>query len=428
MYKLMYKSHLDLFLKQMRLNPNLVQKVVDVHPKIGNPYQALRWVRRDKEEKEEKTTREEHVESVTQAARNIFGFKPESNEEFIQQAELIRSWFQEEATQSDREEIEEKLEWIIQYSNDDEQNEITESPIYNIPREMGSGINGSVLVELDNGIEGVYKSAIKESNSFNKSIGGNQYMREVAAYKLSKLFPEFDGLVPTTALHVGKHESDIGSVQAFVPNAETYGDASDELIRHLSEEEHKNLDPSNILFKIFSEEDIGLASIFDSLIESRDRHPGNFMVNDGQLVLIDNGITLGTTPASSSLYSTFLSNKKVLNKPFDEKHKTLLQNILDKRDEVEKELSPYLAEPAISNMFNRVESMLEGGVHGLGDLSYNPKKSAAPKLFEEEEEEIISPADKRWREKQKKNRKAEEERERKKVKERERKNKRVGGQ
>lgn len=408
----MASYYLDLFLqKQTRYNPNLVQKVVDVHPKVGRPYQAVRWVRRDNAEDEKKIsdTQEETVENPGQAARSIFGFRPESNEDFIQQSEVIRIWFEEDSTKSNRQEIEEKIEWLAQNSNDENQNQMVNSPIKQILNSMGNGVNNAQLVELENGMKGVFKSKVREAKSFNSNLGGPQHMREIAAYKLSKLIAEFDGLVPVTALHISKRESDMGSLQEFIPNANTYGAHLDKVFdRNVWDEEISSKSASDTLFETFSEKEIKLASLFDSLIESQDRHNYNFMVDEnGKLQLIDNGITFSTVKPAMSLFSAFLQHPNVLNQPFSNEDKKVIENIIGRREEIEKELSPYLAERAIERFFERANEMLEGGVYGYGDYHYKSQQqqeSEQPKLIEDETEETnlenLSPADIRWRERQ----------------------------
>lgn len=354
---------LNLFLKQLRSNPDLIPKKVTVHPKMGRPYQAVRWVKRDEVDKDD----EEHVEEEREeSSRNIFGFKPESPEDFIQQAELIRNWIIDDAFEADWEEIEEKIGWFVQNVNDNEQNELVQSDIQPfLTDKVGEGINKSMFITLENGKKGIFKSNFNEDTYGNQTIDSLQHLHEVAAYKFSKMFPEFDGLVPPTALRGTGNNGEEGSIQEFMEGAETFRSI-------MFEQVQKNIDDlalmrnadeirKELMKNTFNQEELENAALFDVIVESSDRHSLNFMLHEGKLKLIDNGLTFSAKGNRFGYFNDIIWEAGLRDEPIKDSHKKIVQNILDRKNELEQELSPYLSRASLDRMIYRLEDILEEG-------------------------------------------------------------------
>ncbi len=181
-------------------------------------------------------------------------------------------------------------------SPQERQQGLGKSPVHSATP-LGGGITKTVLLELADGLQGVFKPASGEryvqdqtapeglsiggegvikagvdrgTNFVRKGVdAGTYWRREIAAYDVAEALG-FGDLVPVTTMR--EHEGDVGSMQNFAGGAQ---DAC-----KLSHTERYDGD-----------EDASRAAAFDYLIGHMDRHSGNWMAKDGKLILIDNGLS-----------------------------------------------------------------------------------------------------------------------------------------
>jgi len=125
--------------------------------------------------------------------------------------------------------------------------------------------NEVFLVDLEDGGRVIFKPFDGEDFELKEYV---QYKRERAAYLFDTIFNW--GLVPPTVIR--EINGRIGSAQVFVEDA-----------RHTDGENEK-------LGSVF-EKDVSRLDAFDFLIGNDDRNPGNYLIKEGRLVAIDNGLT-----------------------------------------------------------------------------------------------------------------------------------------
>ena len=294
----------------------------------------------------------------------------------------MREWFNKNAASASQEEREEKIKWYINNVNDEEQNRLADTYIQESNWHTLGGIHGAVVVEYGNSSDfAVFKPSKYELNSsITRTVGGSQVLREVAAYTFSKLFKEFERFVPVTALNAGNDEEypSIGSIQEFIEEASTYSDEVDRTIEDIYEEygedseEQIEFDKNPIKF-IFPEEQVLMASIFDSLIWNVDRHQGNFMSDRGDIILIDNGASFQTEQSPYVVNDNqIMAGSNSGNQDLSDKHITLIESVLERKGEIYKALIPYLDDNAINGIFTRAEKLLSKGKYGLFTTDMEP--------------------------------------------------------
>ena len=362
---------------RMKDNPELTAKEVEIHPKRGKPYRAIRYVRRDAADEgksEPDVSPEEDVPETDSI--DIFDEGPRNDTEFIEQAKTLRDWFDKNAVSASFEEREEKVKWYINNVNDERQNELSDSYILESGSGSLGGIHGASLVQYNAYADlAVFKPSLYDLGShITRQIGGSQILREVAAYTFSKLFKEFDGLVPATSMHAGidKENSSMGSIQEFMEIASNFIDEKDRTYEDIYEEYGEDSDEmrafeEDIMGHMFVGNQTLIASIFDSLIWNIDRHQWNFMSEQGDLRLIDNGAAFPTivSPDISVNNNAIIGESDTHNKDLSNEHRGLIENVLDRQDEIYKALIPYLDDDAIDAIFYRAEKLLEKGKYAL---------------------------------------------------------------
>lgn len=145
-------------------------------------------------------------------------------------------------------------------------------------RRSGDNMNGVDNIVLKSGQRAMFKGVKGEYQELRRTIRtGNFYKREIVASDVAELIG-YEDLVPTTVKRtIG---GDVGSMQKFVPNAETASDS----IHSLFMVEANQLDRS---------------AVYDLLMGNTDRHGGNYMLGNqltaegnATLHLIDNGLIL----------------------------------------------------------------------------------------------------------------------------------------
>lgn len=132
---------------------------------------------------------------------------------------------------------------------------------------LGGGMSSSFVVKFGD-THAVFKPGAGEPYLRSNIPQGTYYKREAAAARVAEILG-VDDLVPPAV--VRSIDGEEGSVQAFVPGAQ---DAMDVPLAD----------------KYNGPEDLLRAAAFDFVLASSDRHGGNWLLKDGKLVLIDNGL------------------------------------------------------------------------------------------------------------------------------------------
>ena len=283
-------------------SPGLVQRRVTVHPEGGQPFTRRQWVRPDEIEGENKRSNEE----------------PEKPENF--NSVLIR---EREGNINDYEGISAK-------DLDDSQRLISDSKVIK-SSSLGGGVNVTEIIELENGKKAVFKPLRGEVTGETSSIKGPFYLKEVAAYKVSKILG-FDYVPSTTVKYI---ENNVGSAQEFVENA-------------------KRLNLANLHPEIIED-----CALFDQVIGNIDRHGGNALSKDGKPVLIDHGYSFPDDPNIKpwSIFVKQITNHESIK--LSDKHIDLLTNFYKNKKEHAQKLRPYLRKREIAGIFVRINEMLE---------------------------------------------------------------------
>ncbi len=138
-------------------------------------------------------------------------------------------------------------------------------------RRLGGGINESFFVQLKDDGFGIFKPGAGEMPCLRKGVEkGTYFRRERAAYLVDR-FLGFD-LVPPTVIR--EIDGDQGSFQKYVRNSKTMSE--------FGREEIKSPEMQEQLAKLW---------IFDYIIYNLDRHKGNFLIRNGKVHAIDNGLS-----------------------------------------------------------------------------------------------------------------------------------------
>lgn len=152
---------------------------------------------------------------------------------------------------------------------------LSSSPVKS-SKKLGGGANVTSVIQMEDGVKGVWKPASGEEAFLRESIPGEYWKREVLASKLADVMG-FGDLVPAT-VHRNMDGSD-GSVQHFADGA------------HIAAG-HSMVDMYD------GPEDLARAAVFDFVTLNTDRHAANWMLGphpdspwEKKLVLIDNGLS-----------------------------------------------------------------------------------------------------------------------------------------
>lgn len=145
---------------------------------------------------------------------------------------------------------------------------------------LGGGINYAYVLTFKDDGKGVFKpKSGEEASDYSEDILGTYYLRERAAYLVSKFF-NLD-LVPVTVLRRVEEQPEnyggIGSLQEFIQDPKTPRELSYDEKRELV---LKHTDWINTLFA------------FDFLIFNSDRHHNNLVISNGSIWAIDNGMSM----------------------------------------------------------------------------------------------------------------------------------------
>lgn len=144
------------------------------------------------------------------------------------------------------------------------------------PLDQGGAGRAKMLFTLKDGRKAVFKPSLGEEDMRKSIPTGTHYLREAAASSVADVLG-FGDMVPPTV--VRKEDDSVGSIQEFVNYAESaFRVAADE-------GDEASFDGG---------EEAARAAIFDYIIGQTDRHHGNWLLKDGKIVLIDNGLAFPT--------------------------------------------------------------------------------------------------------------------------------------
>jgi 2'-5' RNA ligase len=205
----------------------------------------------------------------------------------------------------------------------------------------GGGINeGKELLTLSDGSKAVYKPSLGEPEARPSIPAGTFYLREAAASALADILG-FGDLVPATVVRDG------GSVQRFIGGAM--------LAIETPPNEDFGSDPN----------DAARAAVFDYIMGAGDRHHGNWLVKNGKLVLIDNGLTLPTSRDINDYADVeFFHHAAEASLPMPD-----VSDLQGKWPAAEKALSELNIEPkAIALAKERYDYVVSGRYHKVADL------------------------------------------------------------
>lgn len=228
---------------------------------------------------------------------------------------------------------------------------------------LGGGINGTYIVVLSNGAVGVWKPVERESQKKLRSQleEDHQGRREVGAYVVDKAMGHMARVPPAVFRKLGEQE---GALLAFVPGAQTaiLSPSSAQVLGDPSQPAYRKL------------------AVFDHTIGNVDRHQKNWLVvSEGEGVSpseaeaspvpIDHGLCFPLANTDQGDHN-FNFSKQV---QVGEEERQGLESLMAARSGVESELQALDIKPeAVSAMFERAQTMLEGGQttnawRGLGD-------------------------------------------------------------
>ena len=143
-------------------------------------------------------------------------------------------------------------------------------------KELGGGANASHIITLADGGKAVFKPRAGEAAGLRGSVNGRYYAREAAASDVAELVGMHD-MVPATVIK--RVDGKVGSAQKFASGA------TDACLFKLKEALDGN-------------KDVARAAAYDHLIGNLDRSHGNWMLKEGKMILIDNGLSFPNRTAS----------------------------------------------------------------------------------------------------------------------------------
>ncbi|MGZ3744638.1 MAG: hypothetical protein ACXWRE_09865 [Pseudobdellovibrionaceae bacterium] len=203
-------------------------------------------------------------------------------------------------------------------------------------KKMGGGINSTFIVTFEDGTKGVWKP--------HAEIWGSNYRAEVLAYEISNKFGF--GLVPPTVERVYKGK--VGSVQLF---------RDDGKVPLFRDDDEAPLIPKSRNRKLTSE--FQKQSLFDYLIDNRDRHSDNYLVDKkGKVISIDNGLSFtGKGNHPQSFESREHDIREFLQTPAGRNIFKRLKNT--RLDTLEEEANKYLGKEDAKNLIQRIQHVIK---------------------------------------------------------------------
>lgn len=206
------------------------------------------------------------------------------------------------------------------------EDQMMSSPVAGSKKKISIGANSPMLVTFRDGTKGVWKP--------HREVWGSNYRAEVLAYELDKKFG-FNLVPPTVERRL---DGKIGSVQLYKIASQPTLDG-----RHLI---HARRDELNKL------------SLFDYLIDNRDRHGENVLVDRrGKVISIDNGDSFTGKGLNGR---TFESRVEEINKFLNTPDGSRIMQKLKQADlsDLEKQASEYLGTGDAQKLRKRIEFII----------------------------------------------------------------------
>ncbi len=197
---------------------------------------------------------------------------------------------------------------------------------------LGGGCNKSLKVKIDGDGDAIVKPKSGEVRGLRKHITkGTYYRREAAVSSVAKVVGMNDLVPETYVRNDPKHG--VCSIQAFVKNGKAPGSATHRYGR--------------------SETDVSRAALLDFVIGNQDRHDGNYLIADGKLKLIDNGLSLATEGGYLRSVMFNRASENAMDIP-----KAVYETFISRRGDIEATLRNHrIEEEAIANMGKRYNSL-----------------------------------------------------------------------
>lgn len=206
---------------------------------------------------------------------------------------------------------------------------------------IGGGCNGAYKIRLADGTVACMKMQFDEERGLRHDIPQGGYSkREACAYEISEAIGWH--LVPPTTVREDDF-GDIGSVQLWNDEAKLPG------YYHASEDQKWKM------------------AIFDLIIGNEDRHDHNYLIaEDGRVIAIDNGLTLGES-GKPSCYRNKFAEKIGEETRIPATYITQVKNV--DWDAVTEHVKTHVSPESARHMRARVDYLLEK--QELFDISYN---------------------------------------------------------
>jgi phosphoinositide 3-/4-kinase-like protein len=265
-----------------------------------------------------------------------------------------------------------RAEAVLPPSSGDERLKTLESsPFSSVQPPVKGGCNETLIVDLEGGGKGVWKPAAGEwmdenGDGLRKAVKpGTGYLREAAYWSLADKLDMGD-LVPETTVRTDT-DGRVGSIQRFIGKADS---AIDMMVSEMADRSELTRSlpralPAGDLKAYDGHEDASRAAILDYIAGHLDRHPGNWLVKDGKLVLIDNGLSLPSWYDAKDFRAT---NDLFLHHAIDFPMPDV-SAMRDKWPEIEAELKRLnIDADAIHHAKARFEAVTKGGHERIGDL------------------------------------------------------------
>ncbi|MFQ5788338.1 MAG: hypothetical protein ACE5H1_10220 [Thermodesulfobacteriota bacterium] len=212
---------------------------------------------------------------------------------------------------------------------------------------LGGGVNQAILISFkDSNKFAIFKphNTEKDFDIFN-DIEDRLLTREVAAYQFAKIL-DFGHMVPRTMIR--EHQGQLGSVQEFIKDADKLKDTY-ELIDQMDKD--KDYIPS-------SARQLYDAALFDILIGNGDRHIGNVLSKDEELILIDHGYSFPNQLSPSRFFSEFY-DRVYPSKHLLPEHKDILNHLVSHENHIYSNLYQFLSEDEIDAVIQRAQVLLK---------------------------------------------------------------------
>lgn len=212
-------------------------------------------------------------------------------------------------------------------------------------RAIGDGASGAMLVTFTDGSRGVWKA--------HNHSGATNYKVDAMVYELDQILGM--QLVPETI--VANFAGELGSIQRFKESDPT-------LMQYIRPTKDHFVVSGEEPLRTVIQSQIDKQSFFDHLIDNRDRHTGNFLIQtDGKIVSIDNTASL-TGMGGLAHYKNFEQRKEeILRFISTDEGKEVLQKLKSLRKDRDFRMNLYrnLGEDDAEDFYDRMDELLALG-------------------------------------------------------------------